>query len=151
MFNKKGPTKNGTMSKTTAPGSQPMLNMISEETELKGNLRTKNDIRVAGKVQGELRANGKCIISQTGLITGDLSASEADVAGTVEGEITIGNKLILRASAVVKGDIHTKLLLIEEGASFDGVCKMSSSPLSAASTETRKEKPSLLNKKEESN
>lgn len=145
MFNKKSPSKNGSMSKNTTSGSQPMLNMISEETELKGNLRTKNDIRVAGKVHGELKANGKCIISQTGLITGDLSANEADVAGTIEGEITIGNKLILRASAVVKGDINTKVILIEEGATFDGVCKMSSSPLSG-NPDKLKEKSSILNK-----
>lgn len=130
MFTKKN-TNNGSMNKQQSNGGQPMLNMISEDTELKGNLRTKNDVRVAGKVDGELRANGKCIISVTGKVTGDLSANEADIAGTVEGEITIGKKLILRQTAVVKGDINTKVLLVEEGAQFDGVCKMSSMPMTA--------------------
>ncbi len=137
MFSKKS-SNNGSMSKNSGQEGQPTLNMISEETEIKGNLRTKNDVRISGKLHGELKANGKCIISQSGVVSGDLSANEADIAGTVEGEITIGTKLVLRQTAVVKGDINTKVLLVEAGAQFDGACKMGTASLNPQKNEKAK-------------
>ena len=113
--------------KTQNQSGQPSLNMISEGTRIKGALETQNDIRVAGTVDGEIDSKGKCIVSKTGIVKGNVNAPEADIAGTVEGEITVSGRLILRQSAVIKGDMVTKVLLVEEGASFDGACSMNSS------------------------
>ncbi|MEX0773880.1 MAG: polymer-forming cytoskeletal protein [Balneolales bacterium] len=113
--------------KSDTGNGQPSLNMISEGTQIKGALETQNDIRVSGTIDGEINSKGKCIISKSGLVKGNVSAPEADIAGTIEGEITVENRIILRQTAVIKGDIQTKALLVEEGASFDGVCKMNSS------------------------
>lgn len=108
--------------------AHPTVNMISEESRMKGSLNTQNDVRVSGVLEGQVDAGGKCIVTQTGKVEGDIKGNEADIAGTVEGEITISNKLILRKSAKVTGDINTKVIIIEEGASFDGACRMSSKP-----------------------
>ncbi|MEX0780438.1 MAG: polymer-forming cytoskeletal protein [Balneolales bacterium] len=116
--------------KTDNNTGQPSLNMISEGTTIKGALETENDIRVSGTVDGEIISKGKCIISKSGLIKGNVNAPEADIAGTIDGEVTVSNRLILRQTAVVKGDIQTKVFLVEEGASFDGACKMNSDAIS---------------------
>ncbi|MDX1636473.1 MAG: polymer-forming cytoskeletal protein [Balneolaceae bacterium] len=104
--------------------NMPSVNMISEGTLLKGTLKTKNDIRIAGSLEGEAQAKGKLIISSTGHVDGDIKAVDADIAGTLNGEIRITNKLILRKSAVIDGDIYAKSLLVEEGAQINGACKM---------------------------
>ncbi|MEX0686991.1 MAG: polymer-forming cytoskeletal protein [Balneolales bacterium] len=131
--------------KTENHNGQPSLNMISEGTHIKGALETQNDIRVSGAVDGEINSKGKCIVSKTGHVKGNVSAPEADIAGTVEGEISVSNRLILRQTAVIKGDIITKVLLVEEGATYDGECKMNSGTTNK-STEKKNENSSNVNK-----
>jgi len=103
----------------------PNINMISQGTEITGVLKTNTDIRISGKLDGTIESKGKVIISSGGFISGSVIGKEADVAGTIEGELIVSEKLVLRQTAVVKGDITTKSLLVEEGARFDGACKMS--------------------------
>lgn len=102
----------------------PSLNMISEGTKIKGTIKSQNDIRIAGRLEGEVVCKGKVIISSTAQIDGNISSAEADIAGKVEGTIKVSNKLSLRQSAVVGGDIFTKTLIVEEGAQINGNCRM---------------------------
>lgn len=113
--------------KTTVTGSKnqsPTLNMISEGTTLTGKITTQNDIRIAGKADGEIDSKGKLIVTSSGTVKGDFHAQDADIAGKVEGEIRVSNKLTLRQSAVINGDIYTKTLIVEEGAEMNGECRM---------------------------
>ncbi len=112
----------------------PSINMISEGTQVTGTLNTKNDIRIAGKLEGEAKAQGKLIISSSGNIDGDVEAVDADIAGKLKGEIHVSNKLILRQSAVINGDIYTKSLLVEEGAQINGACRMNEEGKSSSSS-----------------
>lgn len=119
---------------STVNGSKnqsPSLNMISEGTNLKGAINTQNDIRIAGKCDGEVLSKGKLIVTSSGIIDGSVNAKDADVAGKVEGELRVSNKLILRQSAVIDGDIYTKTLIVEEGAEMNGACHMGSESGSA--------------------
>ncbi len=103
----------------------PSVNMISEGTRLKGTLETKNDIRIAGTLNGEAKAKGKVIVSSSGKVEGNIEAVDADIAGTIDGEVRVTNKLVLRKSAVVEGDIYTKTILAEEGSQINGSFHMS--------------------------
>lgn len=119
MFNKEdGKNVNGSASQS------PALNMISEGTKLKGTINSQNDIRIAGKTEGEAISKGKLIVTSSGVIEGNVKAADADIAGKVEGELRVTNKLILRQSAIIDGDIYTKTLIMEEGAQMNGSCRM---------------------------
>lgn len=126
------------MNSNSTGNNLPSINMISEGTHLKGNLSTKNDIRIAGSLEGEAKADGKLIISSTGKVNGDVHAVDADIAGRLEGEIRVTNKLVLRQSAVIDGDIQTKCLLVEEGAQINGACRMGEN-ISPSSSRKEKE------------
>jgi len=119
MFNNKK-KQTETMSSSKNGRNLPSVNMISEGTVLKGTVKTKNDVRVAGKLDGEASAKGKIIVSSTGIVDGNIEATDADIAGKIEGEVRVSNKLILRKSAKVEGDIFTKTILAEEGAEING-------------------------------
>lgn len=136
MFGKNNNSKNNIM-KYDNPG-QPNVNMISSGSVLTGSLHSKSDLRVSGTVNGEIHTESKCIISESGLVKGDIKTKEADVAGKVEGELNVSNKLILRASAVVIGDIRTKVLMVEEGAQINGSCKMGDQSASASGQDNNK-------------
>jgi len=120
MFNKKEDQKTVSGSKNQSPS----LNMISEGTTFKGTIKTENDIRIAGKTEGEMSSKGKLIVTSGGLVEGGVDATDADIAGEVKGEIRISKKLTLRKSAVINGDIYAKTLIVEEGAEMNGTCRM---------------------------
>jgi cytoskeletal protein CcmA (bactofilin family) len=79
-------------------------------------------------------------------VYGDVNAQEIDVSGTVEGSLLVGNKLVLRKTAQIIGDIYTKSILMEEGAEFQGECRMGADPL-AEKDNWGKKKTSAKNEK----
>lgn len=119
MFNNDKKKKNS-MSSNKSGKNLPSVNMISEGTKLKGTLNTKNDIRIAGTLDGEAKAEGKIIVSSTGKVDGNIEAVDADIAGNINGEVRVTNKLILRKSSAIDGDIYTKTILAEEGSKING-------------------------------
>jgi cytoskeletal protein CcmA (bactofilin family) len=119
----------------------PSINMISEGTRIVGNLSTKKDFRISGELEGKLEIEGKCIVSASAVINGDILASDADIAGKVNGEIVVKNRLTLRQNCNISGDIHTKILVVEEGAMFQGACHMSAAPSAKLREEHREAAP----------
>lgn len=111
----------------------PSLTMISEGTSLNGTINTENDIRIAGKTNGELNTKGKLIVTSSGVVEGDIHVTDADIAGKIEGELRVSNKLTLRQSAIIEGDIYTKTLIVEEGAEMVGACRMGADAAKAPS------------------
>ena len=107
----------------TVPGPG-QINMISEGTVMEGVYRAAGDVRVSGRVVGKLFVEGKVIVTQEGVIDGDLTAASADVAGTVIGEISVKDRLVLKSTAAVDGSLRSSRLVIEEGAVFGGKCHM---------------------------
>lgn len=118
---------------STQKNHTPSLTMISEGTSLNGTINTENDIRIAGKTDGELTSKGKLIVTSSGVVEGDIHVTDADIAGKVEGELRVSNKLTLRQSAVIEGDIYTKTLIVEEGAEMVGACRMGTDAAKAPS------------------
>jgi cytoskeletal protein CcmA (bactofilin family) len=106
----------------------PSINLISEGTIVDGSITSKHGIRISGEIRGTVEIEGKCIVSPTAFIDGDLISSDADISGQIDGEIIIKNKLILRQTAKIKGNIRTRIMMVEEGAQFDGACRMGSAP-----------------------
>lgn len=120
MFNNNNKKKSEPMNSNKSGKNLPSVNMISEGTKLNGTLNTKNDIRIAGTLDGEAKAEGKIIVSSTGTVDGNIEGVDADIAGRIDGEVRVTNKLVLRKSAVIEGDIYTKTILAEEGAQING-------------------------------
>lgn len=112
-----------------SPSPTNTINMISEGSVIKGTIIAANDIRVAGTVDGQAQSKGRLVLTSKGRVTGNIIAQDGDIAGSVEGEIHISGTLVLRKTAKVRGDIHTKSIIVEEGASFNGACKMSANPM----------------------
>lgn len=112
-------------SKSPYPSAQtPQINMIGEGAVVEGTVNAGSDIRIRGKVVGKLNVEGKAIVAQEGEVNGDIVATNADISGVVQGQIDVSGTLVLKATARVTADIKTARLVVEEGAVFDGKCKM---------------------------
>lgn len=100
------------------------LNLIGLDTKIEGNIKTKHDAKLSGHLIGNIETDKKVIISESGLIEGNVKCSTIVVAGTITGSIKVSGKVKLMATALVNGDIYTKNLKVEEGAEFNGDCIM---------------------------
>lgn len=99
-------------------------NTIGEGTVLHGTLETFGNIRVEGKVVGDIRTKSKVAFGHSSQIEGNVLAQNAEMAGYVKGSVEVTEVLVLKATAVIEGDISTNKLVIESGAVFNGSCKM---------------------------
>ena len=105
------------------PGSE--LNLIAAGTVFEGKLRTPGSIRIDGKIIGEVTATQSVSIGNSGEIEGNISAKIITIGGKITGKVVAQEKLLLESKAVVHGDIRAAMLVIDEGAMFDGKCVMS--------------------------
>lgn len=100
------------------------LNLIGLGTVIEGKLRSRGNIRIDGKVVGDLFASESVYVGTSGEIEGSVSAKNVSVGGKIKGSINAQEKLIFENKAVVNGDIRAAKLVIDEGAVFDGKCSM---------------------------
>ena len=99
-------------------------NSLAFGTTIKGEIITDNDIRIDGKVEGNIDCKGKVVIGPTGDITGNIICSNAEIIGSLTGNLTTREILTIQSTGKLKGDIQTKTLVIEPNAIFIGSCKM---------------------------
>jgi cytoskeletal protein CcmA (bactofilin family) len=101
------------------------INLISNGTDITGDIKSNGDIRIDGSLAGNLCTKGKVVIGPTGRVNGEVICKSSEVSGIIEGKIIVGQLLNLKASSKILGDIVTLKLAIEPGARFTGTCNMS--------------------------
>ncbi|MBV6639307.1 MAG: polymer-forming cytoskeletal protein [Cyclobacteriaceae bacterium] len=99
-------------------------NIIGKGTTLEGNIETFGNIRVEGKVIGNIKTKSKVALGHSSYVEGSVLAQNAEIAGHITGSVEITEVLVLKASSVVEGDIISNKLIVESGATFNGKCKM---------------------------
>jgi len=95
---------------------------IGRGTVVDGEIKSEGDIRVDGKVNGFIQSSTKVVVGESGYITGDVEADNADVSGTIVGKLVVKGLLFIKATANIQGEISTSKLVVEEGATFNGGC-----------------------------
>ena len=106
-----------------AAASKQIDTVIAEQCTLEGDLTTQNSIKVDGRIQGTLRAEGRAIIGETGIVKGDVHAADLLVLGRLEGNV-FAQRLHLQASANIHGNISADSLQVDPGARYHGSVSM---------------------------
>lgn len=109
--------------KTPLPAANSM-NQFGAGTVIQGDVSAEGDIRIDGKVNGNVRTKSKLVIGATGLIEGDVYCQNGYIDGKVSGKLQVEELLILSKTAQIHGDISIKKLVIEEGARLNGMVSM---------------------------
>ena len=110
------------------------INLISNGTEITGDIKSNGDIRIDGFLAGNLSTKGKVVIGPTGKVKGEVYCKNSEVSGAVDGRLSVSQLLTLKTDSRITGDIITFKLSIEPGAKFTGNCKMSESENNEAET-----------------
>lgn len=101
-----------------------MFNALTSGSKIVGNITADSDFRIDGLIEGELQCSGKVVIGEAGRMKGSIVCQNAEILGLLDGKITCHQQLSLRVSGKIQGDVHTKTLIVEPGAVFNGTCSM---------------------------
>lgn len=92
---------------------------IGEGVSIKGEISVPDVIVVDGTVEGDLTARS-IRIGPSGVIKGNIVATDADVHGSITEKLEVKQLMILRATARVQGNVSYGELQIEKGAVISG-------------------------------
>lgn len=104
--------------------------ILGSTTTIEGNLQQSGNIRVDGKVIGNISpVNGNELvvaISEGGVISGNIQCHHLIVSGTVIGNVNASYKVEILDHAKIEGDVAYSLLSMTPGATIDGrfVCNL---------------------------
>lgn len=99
---------------------------IGRGIEVKGDIAFADRLQVDGKTVGTLTSeSGTLIIGESGHVEAQVDVGVCVVHGSVHGNLIARSKLEIRRTGRVHGDVITPVLLVEEGAVFNGAIRMS--------------------------
>lgn len=99
-------------------------NTIGKGSVFTGNIQTYGNLRVEGRVNGDVISKSKVVIGPSAIIEGSLHAKVAEIEGEINGSVEVIDNLVLKPTCKILGNIITNKLIVESGAKFEGQCKM---------------------------
>lgn len=98
---------------------------VGSGTVMTGEANFKAMLRVDGQLSGRVNSEtGTLIVGSHGQVDANIEVAIATIHGTVNGDIIATQRLELGRAAKVNGNVQTPSLMIEQGAIFEGSCKM---------------------------
>ena len=119
---------------------------VGAGTVVSGDAEFKGMLRIDGRFMGRVRSEkGSLIVSAGGVVEANIEVASAKINGTVNGDIHATGRIEFGRQARVRGNIHTPALVIEEGAVFEGNCRMQTQAKPEAADSAKAEAPRTSN------
>ena len=116
-------TESETIAREIKDGS--LSGFVGSGTVITGEASFKSMLRVDGRFSGRITSGtGTLIVGAGGQVDANVEVSVAQIHGVLNGDIIAGQRIELGRAAKVSGNIQTPSLVIEQGAVFEGSCKM---------------------------
>jgi cytoskeletal protein CcmA (bactofilin family) len=107
--------------------------LIGQRTVIRGDVEFAGGLHVDGQVHGTLVADpngdGTLMLSDKGVIEGQIHAPHVVINGRITGDIYASERIELAANARVHGNIHYKVLEMAAGAQVTGQLVRTDEPL----------------------
>jgi len=97
---------------------------LDQGCKVSGKLSFEGPARIDGQVDGEITAKDSVMVGESAVVTAQIKAASIIVAGKVSGDITASQRIEIRPSAKVLGNLTAPVLVVHEGAVFEGHCAM---------------------------
>lgn len=133
-------TESETIAREIKDGS--LSGFVGTGTVITGEASFKSMLRVDGRFSGRITStDGALIVGSGGQVDANIEVAVATIHGVVTGDIIATDRIELGRAAKLTGNIQTPSLMIEQGAVFEGSCKMTQHKASA-------DKPAKLERKD---
>lgn len=116
-------TESETLARDIKEGT--LSGFVGGGTVVTGEANFKAMMRIDGHLSGRVSStSGTLIVGNNGKVDANIEVAVAVIHGTINGDIIATQRLELGRTAKVNGNIQTPSLIIEQGAIFEGSCKM---------------------------
>ncbi|HCB70632.1 MAG TPA: cell shape determination protein CcmA [Persephonella sp.] len=105
------------------PVSSSKTTIISEGSQIRGELRFSGSVHIDGYVEGNISCEGIVTVGKSGKVKGVITADKIIVKGFVDGNADCNIVEILEGGKFV-GEIHYNQILIEPKGVFEGSLKV---------------------------
>ncbi|MGE5340301.1 MAG: bactofilin family protein [Candidatus Omnitrophota bacterium] len=118
---------------------------IDKDTEITGEIRFKDSFRIDGKFKGKILSGTALIVGETGEVEADIEAGSISINGRVKGNLNAKDRIEIFSQGRVTGKITAPKLVIEEGAFFQGTCRMEMKALESKNSSVSEDETSVEN------
>lgn len=96
--------------------------LVGANASVTGDIAFKGGVHVDGEVDGSVVADGDglLMISERGVVRGEVRAPRVVIDGTVDGDVTASERLELHENARVTGNLRYATIEMRLGATVDG-------------------------------
>lgn len=98
--------------------------IIGPDTHIKGEMVFDSTARILGTFEGRVIAKGEVQIGEGATCKAAVEGTTVVVDGLIEGDVVARERVQLNSKARVIGDIVANTLVVAEGASFNGHCRV---------------------------
>ena len=112
------------------PGNE---SVIDPHARFSGKYVSDRDLRIEGEANGEIECSGTLIISPQAKVRSIITAANVIINGDYEGDVNCGGRFEIGSTGRVKGKVRAQVLVVREGAHFEGGVIMSPEAGRAAS------------------
>ncbi len=98
--------------------------VIAKGTTIEGKFMCTENVRLDGTVHGEVQVEKRLVMGDSSYVQGNITARDAAVKGKIKGDVFVKEALHLMDTAVIEGNITARTMVVEEGARYNGSCKI---------------------------
>ncbi len=113
------------MTKDATSGS---TSLVSRPMVIEGEISGDESLHVDGRVKGIIRLKGDLFVGVGGVVDAEVDARNVIIQGTVTGKVIARRQLEVQSSGRFNGECTAASYEIREGAVFEGVSRMISTP-----------------------
>jgi cytoskeletal protein CcmA (bactofilin family) len=103
---------------------EPTEGILDSHARFNGKFVSDRDLRIDGEAQGEIECQGTLVLSPQARVRASIKAHNVVINGDYEGNVDSGGRFEIGSTGRVKGEVKTQVLVIKEGAFFEGSVTM---------------------------
>ena len=116
--------------------SNKINSILGPEVEVDGDVKVVGSILIYGKVNGNVEASGTVRTAKSSHVRGNIESQDCFISGKVDGDVKVSGKTTLEKNCILNGNLITAIVVIEEGATFEGICNMAKSKDASSNSKT---------------
>ncbi|HSF18696.1 MAG TPA: polymer-forming cytoskeletal protein [Vicinamibacteria bacterium] len=132
------------MKRKGEPGGD-LSGFLDKGTEFHGDVIFQDTLTIYGKFEGTIRSVGLLVVGESAEVNAQIEVARISVSGRLKGSVRATERVELHEPARCECSFDTKVLVVSEGAQFDGQCTMEgsrSAPRDVASDKVKRFAPS---------
>jgi len=97
---------------------------LDEGTSFSGEVTFHDTLRIDGKFEGAVRSGKTLVVGEFADVNAEVDVAIVLVSGRIRGNVRASERIELLPTARAECILECKVLVVHEGASFDGQCAM---------------------------